>query len=126
MRTGGFEEYVSDSIPLYLTEAHAKNANMVAEMKSMMNKGGADVAIHQYEAIINLKKPFDNLSDIICPSLIVCGEEDQRTSLENAESLCDKIPNASLRIVENSAHFVPIEEPVELSNTLSSWLSLLK
>jgi len=98
---------------------------LVNQIKNMMYDVGADLAMRQYGAIINMDKAFDHLFEISCLALVVRGGEDQRTSLENAKSLSDDIPNTHLEIIKGSAHFVPFAKPDVFGRLLGSWLGSL-
>lgn len=53
----------------------------------------------------------DRLGDIRAPTLVVAGAEDPATPPDHAESIADAIPNAKLRVIEQAAHIVTIEQP---------------
>ncbi|MEG2687313.1 MAG: alpha/beta hydrolase [Christensenellaceae bacterium] len=62
----------------------------------------------------------EGLKDIICPTLVLYGEKDRanRTSCETAARL---IPNAEIKVIENSGHEINIDAPEKLSIAISSF-----
>ncbi len=52
-----------------------------------------------------------HLTGILAPTLIVGGENDQFFSPQRYEETAELIPNASLVLVKNSSHPVPMEKP---------------
>jgi len=65
---------------------------------------------------------IERLSEIKCPTLVIAGENDRIRSLDEARELNDRIPNSTLRIVPQSGHMIPMEQPSELAEIVGSWL----
>jgi len=57
--------------------------------------------------------------------LIIAAAQDQMRSIDEAKELQEFIPQASLKIIENSGHMLPLEQPEILAQTVSDWLSQL-
>ncbi|MDW7673026.1 MAG: alpha/beta hydrolase [Bacillota bacterium] len=51
------------------------------------------------------------LANIFCPTLIMCGDEDQVTPLKFSLFLHEHIPNSSLAIIPLAGHMLMIEQP---------------
>lgn len=72
---------------------------------------------------INLTNSMYNLdikskvSYIKCSTLVLCGEKDN-VNIKSAHYLSENIRNATMKIIENSAHIVNEENPNELSKLL--------
>jgi pimeloyl-ACP methyl ester carboxylesterase len=64
----------------------------------------------------------DRLGDIACPTLVIAAAQDRLRSLAEAEELRDGIPGAVLRVIENTGHMIPMEQPVALAATMLPWL----
>jgi 3-oxoadipate enol-lactonase len=64
----------------------------------------------------------DKLPEIIVPTLIMHGAEDRLVPVGNAEILAQRIPNAELILIQNSAHIFFIEEFEEFNMCLSDFL----
>jgi len=63
------------------------------------------------------------LSKVSTPSLVLGGRYDPITPAEQSERIASLIPNADLKIFENSAHYPFITEEKEFFETLSAWLN---
>jgi 3-oxoadipate enol-lactonase len=50
------------------------------------------------------------LKQILCPTVVVCGEEDAIMRMRNAEILAARIPNATLEILPGVAHGIPMTD----------------
>lgn len=64
----------------------------------------------------------DALKDVRCPSLIIAARQDQLRPLDNSRELATHIPNASLTIVEDCGHMIPLEKPQHLLRAIREWV----
>lgn len=62
----------------------------------------------------------DKLSNILCKTLIICGEKDTANK-RAAISLKRKISTANLRLVKGAGHEVNVEAPQELADILNNF-----
>jgi len=72
---------------------------------------------------------FDRMSEIsriVLPTLIVCGEDDALTPIKYSQYMKDRIPNARLVIIPRAGHSVMLEKPEELNAALRSFISDLR
>jgi pimeloyl-ACP methyl ester carboxylesterase len=51
------------------------------------------------------------LSDIRCPTLVICGEDDGMVPPENSRQLASGIPNAKLDLITQCGHLPMLEQP---------------
>ncbi|MFQ8797750.1 MAG: alpha/beta fold hydrolase [Dysosmobacter sp.] len=58
--------------------------------------------------------------EIRCPTLILCGEKDS-ANLKSAHFFAQHIPNAELRVLENTGHVVNEENPKTLAEQLNEF-----
>jgi 3-oxoadipate enol-lactonase len=54
---------------------------------------------------------LESLSRIIVPTLVVQGRHDRGRTPEHGELMCSLMPNAHLKVLENSGHTPQLEEP---------------
>lgn len=62
------------------------------------------------------------LDEIVCPALVVCGENDRMTPLGECRELADRLPNARFRIVLYAGHLVMLERPAEVAGLLADFV----
>ncbi|MFH1185466.1 MAG: alpha/beta hydrolase [Chloroflexota bacterium] len=62
------------------------------------------------------------LVKIACPTLILCGAEDEMTPRKFSEYLHENIRGSTLRIIPNAGHMVMLEEPNAVADVLGSFL----
>lgn len=76
----------------------------------------------QIRALINRPDARPVLPTIKCPTLIACGREDAWSPPEHHEAMANAIPGARLAIIEDSGHFLPLEQPEAFNKALREWL----
>ncbi len=65
---------------------------------------------------------MDKLGRITCPTLILCGEEDEVTPPKFSLYLQKHIPRAKLVIIPEAGHMLPLEKPIEVSAEIGNFL----
>lgn len=64
----------------------------------------------------------DSLHKITAPTLVIGGRHDWICPPEFSEEIAREIPNADLRIFENSGHLIRVDEPEALIDAISGFL----
>ncbi len=65
---------------------------------------------------------LDQLHKIISPTLVIAGRHDWICPPEFSEEIAREIPNADLRIFENSGHLIRADEPEALLDAIAGFL----
>lgn len=89
----------------------------------MANRIGPEVFIRQQQAIMGRSNQVPCLSDISCPTVIVCGEQDRVTPLECSEEMAGLIQDSQLEIITHCGHMTSMEKPERVSAILLEWLT---
>ena len=63
------------------------------------------------------------ISAIQIPALIITGSEDLSATPQEAEFMASKIPNAELKIFEETNHLLAVEKPLEAAETIRGFLN---
>ena len=69
---------------------------------------------------------MEDLSRVHCPTLVLCGLEDQMTPLRYSQYLADHIPQAQLSVVPEAGHMVMLEQPALVQAQLEAFLHRLQ
>jgi len=88
----------------------------------MAERIGPEVFIRQQKAIMGRRDQLPNLADIECPSLVVCGEQDQITPLECSQEMAAKIEKSELAVIADCGHMSTMEQPERTSAILLDWI----
>lgn len=68
---------------------------------------------------------IETLKTINVPTLLVTGEEDTMTGMNEAELMRQHIPNSQLRVIPKAAHYSPWEQPEDAAKILRQFLDSL-
>jgi 3-oxoadipate enol-lactonase len=65
------------------------------------------------------------LALIAAPTLVIVGELDQGTPVEMAQTLAEKIPQATLKVIERASHISAIEQPQQFNAAVMGFIATL-
>lgn len=120
MSSASFGGLSRAAIRLSLHPLQATNTALLDRIRMMGIRLGKDVFVRQ--SMLQREDDREWLGDINCPTLVIGADEDQLRSLNETKELYHAIPNAELKIISNSGHMIPIEQPQVLAETIISWI----
>lgn len=89
-------------------------------IKEMSRTSGAISAeLHRWVHTVNL---IDRLPEISCPTLVVTGEHDTLTSIEDADIFTERIPNVRQEIVKGLPHNIAYTHPHEIASIVKRFI----
>ncbi|WGL17391.1 alpha/beta hydrolase [Microbulbifer bruguierae] len=113
-----FKGLSNSTIANSLHPHRAADTDLISRIKQMGNRLG-------YKALA-IQSVLDRsgvpTETIACPTLVVASTSDALRSLDEAQELVRAIPNASLQIIDDAGHMIPLERPRELAATIVHWL----
>jgi pimeloyl-ACP methyl ester carboxylesterase len=119
---GGFEQVISALLPLIVHPDRVRDERLGEDMRQMNRRVGTDAFRRQQTAIIGRPDSRKDLSEIPCPTLVLCGRQDGVTPLEVHEEMCSLIPGARLAVIEDCGHMSTMERPQAVTALLRDWL----
>lgn len=123
IKENGVEKYTAESIPnFFAAESFRSKLAAIAEVKEMMLATAAPVLCNTLLALAKRQETCSQLSAIVVPTLILVGKEDKITPPDAARLMRDKIPNATLVILENAAHLANLENATLFNGQLNQFL----
>ena len=118
----GFTPVTTRLLPLLLHPSRVKEAALVDVIRDMAERTGIEGYVRQQTAIISRPDFRPHLAKIQCPTLVLCGREDQLTPVADSEVIAKAIPGAKLVVVEECGHMSTMERPKEVNKALRNWL----
>ena len=94
--------------------------DLVMDMASAL---GPDVFVRQSRALQKRPDQQTTLRKCKVPTLVLCGAHDALCPVRRHEFMAELIPNAELKVLDNSGHLPPLEQPDETTEALRLWLS---
>jgi pimeloyl-ACP methyl ester carboxylesterase len=110
-------------LPLYLHPARLEEVELPAAVTAMAERIGRDAFLRQQKAIMGRPDSRRDLVRIDCPTLVLCGRQDQPTPLARHTEMAAGIARSRLVVIEDCGHLAPIERPAEVTAALKAWLS---
>jgi pimeloyl-ACP methyl ester carboxylesterase len=120
---GEFKGVTPRLLPLFLHPNRLGDEALVGAVMAMTERVGKDAFLRQQRAIMGRPDSRPSLPAIKCPTLVLCGRQDQLTPLELHEEIAGLIRGARLEIVEECGHLSTMERPWEASVLLRQWLT---
>ena len=117
-RFHGFSDQLAGT---YLAPQNRENAELVGEIRAMTERLGADVFARQ----TRLPRPDNRaaLSELACPVLVACGEQDVLTLPESHREMAALILGADFVMIPDAGHMTPLEQPQAVTQALRDWLA---
>lgn len=125
-KTYNGEVFFNGMMPSIYGSTYIKNnEESLKQRAKAMNK----IPKEYFDGQIGLYKTFiddvymtDELDNIICPCLIVCGEEDSLKPIKFSRIIMDHVENSHLHIIPDCGHVTIFEKPDELNKILLDFL----
>jgi 3-oxoadipate enol-lactonase len=122
IRTNGLAPLTDRVLGLWFTQAfRARAPQDVARLAAMLTATPVEGYIGCCKAIRDMDHR-DLLPRIIAPTLVIAGRQDQATPLAAAELVKERVPGASLTILD-AAHISNVEQPAQYADTVLRFLA---
>ncbi|NWF71043.1 MAG: alpha/beta hydrolase [Chloroflexi bacterium] len=120
---GELREITTDFLKdMMLHPDHRRDQALRQRVLAMAENIGLAGFINQVRAQLARPDSTPFLAQIPCPTLVLCGREDQVCPLALHEDMAQRIPNARLVIVEHCGHLSTLEQPEIVTAALRDWL----
>ncbi len=123
----GADVLIDELLPKLISEDTKENKKeLVESLEEMFRAADAKAAI---AALRGMAQRADNnhlLERISVPTQLIFGEEDKVTNLEMAYKMRDRIPNASLSVIESAGHYSNLEQPERFNSVLTNFIKTIE
>jgi pimeloyl-ACP methyl ester carboxylesterase len=122
-RTGHFGEVPRELLPRLVHPERMDDERLCSIVFGMAEAVGPEAFVRQEEAIIGRPDSREDLQEIACPTLVLCGRDDLLTPVHLHEEMAVRIPDSDLVILERCGHLSTLECPAEVTTALRAWLA---
>ncbi|MFO0774534.1 MAG: alpha/beta fold hydrolase [Nitrospiraceae bacterium] len=98
---------------------------LVQQVRAMIERMAVSGIAGDLMAMADRSDSTSVLATIVCPTLIVVGEQDQATPPADARYMAERIPHARLTIVPGAGHLPNLESPQIVNETVITFLASL-
>lgn len=106
----------------WMHPVHAAQESFCNDVVEMVLSVGHTAQKQQQKALMQRIASFETLSKIKCPTLVLCGQQDQATPVSLHEDMARLIADSRLVIVEQCGHLSTMEKPAQVNEALETWL----
>jgi 3-oxoadipate enol-lactonase len=118
----GSSTLIENMLPNLISENTKKNnPALTGKLQDIFSKVNPLSAINALKSMAERKDNSDILKQISVPTLLIFGEFDKVTNLENAQKMYQMISDSELAIVEDAGHFSNLEQPEQFNQALLSF-----
>lgn len=120
---GELHELMTEELkPNYLAKVNKRNLGLLDTILKMAMALGVQVFEKQSLALRDRPDSCATLATIDCPSLVLCGEEDQLCPVEHHQFMAAEIPRSELVILDQCGHLSTMEQPKLVTDAMRVWL----
>jgi 3-oxoadipate enol-lactonase len=102
------------------------NPELKTELEEIFLKVNPDSAINALRSMAERKDNADILNKISVPTLLIFGEFDKVTNLENARVMDQTISDSELAIIENAGHYSNLEQPQQFNAAILNFCNRIE
>ncbi len=117
MRSMG-QEWLRGMLP----EKRWHDAALTGSILAMVERKTPQIHEAQIRALLARPDATAVLPAIPCPTLLLCGREDQWSPLARHEQMAALIPGARLAVIEDAGHMTTMERPASVSAAMRDFL----
>ena len=122
---GRVAEVIEPNAGLAFHPRHAQDAALVGRYVDFVLRAGAQQLVRQNRAVIVRPDARPHLPALRCPTLVVCGRDDQLTPPALSQEIASLVPGARLVLLPECGHMLTMEQPQAVNFELRRWLEAL-
>lgn len=107
-----------------LAPRHRTDPALVQAVLDMVGRMSGAIYAAQTRALLGRPDATQVLTNITCPTLVLCGMEDGWSPPERHRRMAALIPRANLRLIDDCGHMSMMEQPDAVLAALRDWLAL--
>ena len=120
---GEFKGVTQRLLPLLVHPDGVDDPEVGGVVREMAGRVGKEAFLRQQTAIMTRADSRPTLAEIACPTLVLCGEDDQLTPPSLHLEMAAGISGARLVQLPRCGHLPPLERPQETTAALLQWLN---
>lgn len=102
--------------------APCNQSAVLERVVAMVGRMSGEIYAGQTRALLGRPDATPVLATIACPTLVLCGADDTWSPPERHERLRERIPGASLKVIDDCGHMSTMERPEAVLAALLQWV----
>lgn len=124
-RPAGFAALLQANLPFSMHAEALRDKPLVRRFMSMLREVGPAELIRQNRLAMTRRDHRATLATVRCPTLVLCGDDDQVTPPEHGQELSRGIAGAEFQLIPRCGHMLTMEQPAAVNTALRAWLDRL-
>ena len=120
---GTFKGVTPRLLPMLIHPDRMADKELVDSVMAMAESVGKDAFLRQQRAIMGRTDGREALREIGCPTLVLCGREDALAPPKVHEEMAERIPDATLVVINHCGHISTMERPEQVAAQMRVWLT---
>jgi pimeloyl-ACP methyl ester carboxylesterase len=108
--------------PRYVAADNIADPDLTAVIVGMAARGGADDLMRQTEMALSRPDSLARLKEMPMPALVLGGLQDVVCTPDMQREMAEALPDAALALIPGAGHFVLIEQPGAVAQSVAGWL----
>ena len=125
VQRGEFDAVVEDLAAAITYEGGSHAVDAASSFRRMARRAGPAVFLRQNTSLLARPDRRADLTRIICPALLVWGQEDRFSAVEHGREMSARIPGARLVVLAGCGHLPTLERPDATVAMVREWLGLI-
>ena len=110
-------------LPPMVHPDRAEDPALMAPLTDMVCRATPEIHEKQIQALLHRPDAGPLLPSMTVPAHVIVGRQDAWSTLPQHEAMARSIPHARLSVIEESGHFVPVEQPDALNAVIRDFLA---
>ena len=119
---GRVAEVIEPNAAFAFHPRHAQDAALTGRYVDFVLRAGAQQLVRQNRAVIARPDARMHLPAVRCPTLVMCGEDDQLTPVDRSREIAALVAGSRLVTVPDCGHMLTMEQPAAVNAELVRWL----
>ena len=122
IKANGLDGFIQEFTKNLVSQKTLENPSLFQKILSIAKENKIEGILSQISALMGRVDSENFLPKISIPTLIISGSEDTLSPPNEMKEIFQKIPNHEFKIVENSGHLSPMENPDSVNLFINNFL----
>jgi pimeloyl-ACP methyl ester carboxylesterase len=102
--------------------SHQQDTELLGSILRMVGRMSGEIYAGQTKALLTRPDATSVLSEIRCPTLVLCGKDDSWSPPERHQVMAEMIPGSELVLIDDCGHMSSMEQPQVVLSALQTWM----
>lgn len=108
--------------PFYLAPGNRNDQELLTTLMAMALSLGDKIFVSQSTVLLHRKEQSSVLRNVVCPTLILCGEQDRLCPPAQHREMHSMVNPSELVVVPGTGHISTLESPDQVNQAIIGWL----